>query len=74
MFSKKKDEKYVKINDNAKLNQDINNTNKENLYQRFSNKEMKNTEKPVMILIYNLFYFLFFLETIDYSNQGILNY
>ena len=58
LFSKKKDEKYNKINDNSKVNQENNNTNKENLYQRFANKDsLKNTEKPVINL---LFLFLFF--------------
>jgi hypothetical protein len=51
LFSKKKDDKYNKINDNTKVNQDNNNTNKENLYQRFSNKEsMKNVDKQVINL------------------------
>lgn len=48
IFSKKKDDKYMKINENVKVNQENNLNNKENLFQRFSNKEQnKNTEKPV---------------------------
>lgn len=50
----------MKINENAKINQDLNNLNKENLFQRFSNKDqIKNVEKPVLkYFIINLNFFV----------------
>jgi len=43
----------MKVNDNVKINQDNNNSNKENLFQRFSMKEQKLiAEKPVFTIYY----------------------
>ena len=86
IFDKRREDKYIKVNDNERLNQDGNNQTKETLFQKFSSRESnansnntntnKFTERPVrsfitIILYYN--FHLLFLENIQYKNQGILN-
>ncbi len=67
IFSKKKDDKYMKVNENLKVNQDINNINKENLYQKFSSKDQnKNVEKPVNRIFFYIKSFTNFKLFFDY--------
>jgi hypothetical protein len=49
MIARKKDGNNKNKNEKENINLEVNNVNKENLYQRYSNKDgiNKNVEKPV---------------------------